>query len=118
MYIRYTKDFFVLATQLSALRPRKLRHLSIYIYMNCELRLLQPYMTDADILNTFCHAQEFAQVKVRDEEVNELMKLARKCCVLELKHPVETEKGKTAVLFQAYISRARVDAFTLGESEP
>ena len=58
-------------------------------------RLMKPYMPDGDIINLICHAEEFNAMKVRDEEINELDRLAASPSVLRL--PLRTtlaEGGK------------------------
>ena len=69
--------------------------------------------TDADLLSLICSACEFENVRVRQEEMNELQSLVKKACPLEVSIPLEEFAGKSCVLLQAYISKARVSGFTL-----
>jgi activating signal cointegrator complex subunit 3 len=49
-------------------------------YESIELynEMLQPIMTDEDVLHLLASSKEFQQIKVRDEEVGELEKLKKK----------------------------------------
>jgi len=64
------------------------------------------------IFHTLCHASEFTNIKVREEEMDELEQMAAEC-----RYPVKgglaSKEGKTNVLMQAYIMQARVKAFAL-----
>lgn len=68
--------------------------------------------TDADLLDIICNAQEFENVKVRKEELDEVDKLLNEC-PLAVKTPVEEFSGKCCVLMQAFISCSKVKSFTL-----
>ncbi len=70
-----------------------------------------PY--EADLLDIICNAQEFENVQVRAEELEEMDKLKKESCPLRVKSPVEEFPGKCCVLMQGYISSARVKSFTL-----
>lgn len=67
---------------------------------------------DADLLDIICNAQEFENVKVRPEEIEEMEKL-KKECPLDIRTPIEDFQGKCCVLMQAFISCSRVKSFTL-----
>jgi len=69
--------------------------------------------TDADLLDIICNANEFENVKVRPEEMEEVEKLMKEECPLEVKSPVEDYQGKCCVLMQAFISGSRIRSFTL-----
>jgi activating signal cointegrator complex subunit 3 len=69
--------------------------------------------TDADLLDIICNANEFENVKVRPEEMEELEKLMKEECPLEVKSPIEDYQGKCCVLMQAFISGSRIRSFTL-----
>ena len=69
--------------------------------------------TDADLLHVMCCADEFENVRVRPEELDEVDRLKKEACPLETMAPVEEFSGKCNVLLQAYISKARVSSFTL-----
>lgn len=56
---------------------------------------------------------EFQQLKVRDEELEEMDKLNDACVLPVIGGGVENSFGKVNCLIQAYISRARVEGFSL-----
>ncbi|KAL7542850.1 hypothetical protein ACHAXR_012148 [Thalassiosira sp. AJA248-18] len=69
--------------------------------------------TDADLLHIMCCADEFENLRVRPEELDEVDKLKKEGCPLETLAPVEEFSGKCNVLLQCYISKARITSFTL-----
>ncbi|XP_076136691.1 activating signal cointegrator 1 complex subunit 3 [Alosa pseudoharengus] len=69
--------------------------------------------TEADILSIVSKAEEFEQVKVRDEEMEELERLLTDCCELPAAGGVENGYGKINILLQTYIGRGEVDSFSL-----
>ncbi|KAM9426396.1 activating signal cointegrator 1 complex subunit 3 [Pholidichthys leucotaenia] len=69
--------------------------------------------TDADILNIISKAEEFEQLKVREEEMEELEQMLCTYCELPAAGGVENGYGKVNVLLQTYISRGEVDSFSL-----
>uniref|UniRef100_A0A671V6M3 Activating signal cointegrator 1 complex subunit 3 n=1 Tax=Sparus aurata TaxID=8175 RepID=A0A671V6M3_SPAAU len=69
--------------------------------------------TEADILSIVSKAEEFEQLKVRDEELEELDQLLSNYCELPAAGGVENSYGKINVLLQTYISRGEVDSFSL-----
>lgn len=69
--------------------------------------------TDADLLHVMCCADEFENVRVRPEELDEVDRLKKESCPLDSNAPVEEFSGKCNVLLQSYISKARVSSFTL-----
>ncbi|XP_032669372.1 activating signal cointegrator 1 complex subunit 3 isoform X2 [Odontomachus brunneus] len=69
-------------------------------------------MNEAEILAMISHAQEFEQLKVRDDEVEELDQLMDDCKVMP-KGGVENVHGKVNILLQTYLSRGRVNASSL-----
>ena len=72
-----------------------------------------PDPTDADLIHIICCAEEFENVRVRPEELPEVDKLKKEACPLEVKAPVEEFSGKCCVLMQAYVSRSKLNSFTL-----
>ena len=72
----------------------------------------KPFLDEADIICLVCSAKEFENVKVRQDEMEEVDKL-KKGCIIDIRAPVEEFSGKCAVLLQAYISRVKVTGFTL-----
>lgn len=75
--------------------------------------LLKPHMTEADVLSMISKSSEFDTLAVRDEELSELDDLAHSVCPFEPKGGSENKHGKANILLQAYISRARIDSFSL-----
>ncbi|XP_056902456.1 activating signal cointegrator 1 complex subunit 3 isoform X2 [Takifugu flavidus] len=74
---------------------------------------LNSQQTEADILSTVSKAEEFEQLKVRDEELDELDQLLCCHCKLPAAGGVENSYGKINILLQTYISRGEVDSFSL-----
>ncbi|XP_022606538.1 activating signal cointegrator 1 complex subunit 3 isoform X1 [Seriola dumerili] len=75
--------------------------------------LFNSQRTDADILSIVSKAEEFEQLKVRDEEMEELDQLLSNCCELPAAGGVENGYGKVNILLQTYIGRGEVDSFSL-----
>jgi len=69
--------------------------------------------TDADLLHVMCCADEFENLRVRPEELEEVDKVKKESCPLETLAPVEEFSGKCNVLLQSYISKSRINSFTL-----
>ncbi|CAI5746783.1 unnamed protein product [Peronospora destructor] len=66
------------------------------------------------VLLVLCSSNEFEQLKSREEEMPELEKLKRRFCRIDiLGGGMDTYTGKTNVLLQSLIGRARVSTFTL-----
>uniref|UniRef100_A0A673MSU9 U5 small nuclear ribonucleoprotein 200 kDa helicase n=1 Tax=Sinocyclocheilus rhinocerous TaxID=307959 RepID=A0A673MSU9_9TELE len=75
--------------------------------------LFNAQKTEADILSIVSKAEEFEQVKVRDEELEELEKLLCNFCELPATGGVENGYGKINILLQTHIGRGEVDSFSL-----
>ncbi|KAM4632986.1 activating signal cointegrator 1 complex subunit 3 [Polymixia lowei] len=75
--------------------------------------LFNSQKTEADILGIVSKAEEFEQVKVRDEEMEELEQLLCNYCELPAAGGVENGYGKINILLQTYIGRGEVDSFSL-----
>jgi activating signal cointegrator complex subunit 3 len=71
-----------------------------------------PALTDSDILDLIARADEFKNLKVRDEELAELDMLRAEAHIKVRGDFVHTQ-AKVNVLLQAYISNAPVRGFTL-----
>ncbi|GFR39796.1 hypothetical protein Agub_g282, partial [Astrephomene gubernaculifera] len=77
-------------------------------------RLLRPHMGVGEVLSMVAQSAEFEQLMVREEELPELDELARR-----VPYPVkglggnDNKAGKANVLMQAWISRARLESFSL-----
>lgn len=74
---------------------------------------LRPVMNEADIIYMMSLAQEFQQLKVRDEEMEELDDLTNDFCEVTVKGGSENVHGKVNILMQTYLSRGQVRAFSL-----
>jgi len=86
-----------------------IRQASIEVYNE----LLKPHMTTEDILSMISKSSEFENLAVRDEELIELDGLARSACPYDPRGGSENKYGKANILLQAYISRTRMDSFSL-----
>ena len=69
--------------------------------------------TNSDLIDIVCNANEFENVKIRPEEIEEIEKIMKNSCPLGVKSPIEEYQGKCCVLMQAFISSIRVNSFTL-----
>lgn len=74
--------------------------------------------SDSFLCRVICSADEFKNMKLRQEEFGELESLAKSTCPLDMKKDgdnkfVNDEVDKSFVLMQAYISRHRIKSFTL-----
>ena len=86
-----------------------IRQASIEVYNSA----LKPHMTAEDVLAMMALSSEFENLAVRDEELVELDALARSQCPFDPRGGSENKHGKANILLQAYISRARMDSFSL-----
>jgi activating signal cointegrator complex subunit 3 len=78
---------------------------------------------DIDLCRIVCSATEFRNMKLRQEELEELQDLEASACPLRIAGAGDAEDGrnvlitdsadKTFVLLQAFISRAKIKSFTL-----
>lgn len=75
--------------------------------------MLKPHMTEEDVLSIIAQSSEFENLAVRDDELPELDTMARACCPFDPRGGSENKHGKANILLQAYISRHRVDSFSL-----
>lgn len=80
------------------------------------------FLSDDSLCRMICSANEFDNMKIRQEEMDELQKLVSEACPLRLRGAghddaghalITTSVDKAFVLLQAYISRAKVKSFTL-----
>lgn len=69
-------------------------------------------MNDKEIINVIAECSEFQQLKVREEEMQELDLLVDQC-VFPVAVGIENNIGKVNCLIQTYVSRIRVDGFSL-----
>lgn len=75
--------------------------------------LLKPFMTESDIFNMISQAQEFQQLKVRDDELEELDDLRLHACKLSRRGGSDDVPGKVNILLQTYLSRGYIKSFSL-----
>ncbi|PSN49726.1 Activating signal cointegrator 1 complex subunit 3 [Blattella germanica] len=74
---------------------------------------MQEIMTEPDILCMISFSQEFEQLKVRDDELDELDNLTNIYCHVPVKGGSENLHGKINILFQTFLSHGRVNSFSL-----
>ena len=70
-------------------------------------------MNEGEILAMMSKAQEFEQLKVRDDEMTELDDAIHDYCELPVKGGAENVYGKVNILLQTHISRGSVRSFSL-----
>ncbi|KAM8954511.1 activating signal cointegrator 1 complex subunit 3 isoform 1-T1 [Pelodytes ibericus] len=75
--------------------------------------LFDAHKTEGDIFAIVSKAEEFEQIKVRDEESEELEHLIHSYCELPVAGGVENGYGKINILLQTYIGRGEIDNFSL-----
>ncbi|RWS31343.1 Activating signal cointegrator 1 complex subunit 3-like protein [Leptotrombidium deliense] len=75
--------------------------------------LLFEDMLADEIMQMLCEAEEFDQLKSREEEMDELKRLHNNSCVLRIKGGMENTHGKVNILLQSYLSRDRIESFSL-----
>lgn len=75
--------------------------------------MLKPIMNEADIIAMMSNAQEFEQLKVRDDEMDELDELTKACCEVPVRGGSENIHGKVNILMQTYLSKGFVRSFSL-----
>lgn len=87
-----------------------IRHATVMVFNE----LLHPHMGPGEVLSMMAKSAEFENVAVREDELDELDKLSRKEAVYEVKTGSSSNKhGKVNILMQAYVSRARIESFSL-----
>jgi activating signal cointegrator complex subunit 3 len=74
---------------------------------------LKSTMQDADLLDLVARSEEFSNIKLREEEMEELETLFQEYCVEPIKGGKENPHGKINILLQAYLSQAELKAFSL-----
>ncbi|EIE24813.1 Sec63-domain-containing protein [Coccomyxa subellipsoidea C-169] len=88
-----------------------IRHKSIVAFNE----LLKPHMTESEVrfLAMLAQSSEFENMAVREDELPELDALVRSACPFDVKGGPENKHGKINILLQAYISRVRMESFSL-----
>jgi len=74
---------------------------------------LKRHMSEAEVLYMLSQCAEFENVAVREDEMPELEALARSCCPYEIKGGIENKTGKINILLQAFVSKPKLDSFSL-----
>eukprot|EP00043_Microstomoeca_roanoka_P014404 m.142887 g.142887 ORF g.142887 m.142887 type:complete len:2149 (-) comp16005_c1_seq1:147-6593(-) len=74
--------------------------------------LLKPTLTEIELLRIFSRSSEFKLVRVREEEKLELQTLMERVPV-PIKESIEESSAKINVLLQSYISKLKLDGFSL-----
>ena len=75
--------------------------------------MMSNIMNEGEILAMISKAQEFEQLKVRDDEMTELDDAIHDYCELPVKGGAENVYGKVNILLQTHISRGTVRSFSL-----
>ncbi|EFA86469.1 DEAD/DEAH box helicase [Heterostelium album PN500] len=73
--------------------------------------ILKPDMSQEQILTLLANSSEFENVNLREEEVKELTDLSANNCFYQSE--VNDKYSKVKVILQSFLSRARVDGFSL-----
>ncbi len=75
--------------------------------------MMKQVMKEDEILDMLSRAREFEQLKVRDDEMEELDNLTHDNCEVRVAGGSENVHGKVNILMQSHISRGRVNSFSL-----
>ncbi|XP_063225665.1 activating signal cointegrator 1 complex subunit 3 [Bacillus rossius redtenbacheri] len=75
--------------------------------------LMSDCLDDTQILGMVSQATEFEQLKVRDDELEELDELQHTNCSTSVAGGSENLHGKVNILLQTFLSRGRVNSFSL-----
>ncbi|KAL1303367.1 hypothetical protein AAFC00_006764 [Neodothiora populina] len=75
--------------------------------------MMRPQATEADVLKMISMSGEFDNITSRETEEKELIRLKDEASPCDIEGGIGTQSGKTNVLLQSYISRARLEDFTL-----
>ena len=75
--------------------------------------MMRPHATEADVLKMISMSGEFDNIQSRENEEKELSSLKNDVCPCDIEGGIGTAFGKTNVLLQSYISKARLDDFAL-----
>lgn len=75
--------------------------------------MMTPMANDADVMKMISMSGEFDNIQSRENEFKELDRLRLEALKTEVEGANDTSHAKTNILLQAYISRARIEDFTL-----
>ncbi|EPX71127.1 ATP-dependent RNA helicase Slh1 [Schizosaccharomyces octosporus yFS286] len=100
------------------LSPKDLGRIASHFYISYQTvttlnGLLKSKMSEADILSLLSQCTEFSQIKSRENEHKELESLMERNAPCQLRDSISNTAGKVNVILQSYISKARVEDFTL-----
>ncbi|KAJ6244629.1 activating signal cointegrator 1 complex subunit 3 [Anaeramoeba flamelloides] len=98
--------------------PTDLGRISSYYYLKWETiqkinKKMKKNMDLSQIFDLITYAEEFQNLKSRQEELAELAKIESSCCNYDVIAPLDSSSGKTNVLLQAWISNYRLSSFSL-----
>jgi activating signal cointegrator complex subunit 3 len=105
--------------RLGNLYPTDLGRVASHYYIQYETvelfsTKLRPNYSDAEIFATVAQSAEFENIRVREEEMEELDRLESEDCLLDVRgEGVEAREGKVNVLLQAFVSQASINTFSL-----
>ena len=75
--------------------------------------MMRERATEADVLKMISMSGEFGNIQSRDTEESELSRLLEEAVPCQIEEGKGTPHAKTNILLQSYISRARVEDYTL-----
>ncbi|KAG9670241.1 Sec63-domain-containing protein, partial [Aureobasidium melanogenum] len=75
--------------------------------------MMRPQATEADVLKMISMSGEFDNIQSKEPEEKELLRLQDEAAPCDIEGGIGSQSGKTNVLLQSYISRARLEDFTL-----
>lgn len=75
--------------------------------------MMRPRASEADVLKMISLSGEFDNIQSRDSESKELFQLKTESVATDIEGGTDQAHVKTNILLQAYISRARIEDFTL-----
>ncbi|KAJ9662580.1 putative steryl acetyl hydrolase mug81 [Coniosporium apollinis] len=75
--------------------------------------MMRPKATEADVLKMISMSGEFDNIQSRDNEEKELLRLKEEAAPCQVEGGLGTPRGKTNILLQSHISRARLEDYTL-----
>ncbi|XP_071112657.1 activating signal cointegrator 1 complex subunit 3-like [Haliotis cracherodii] len=84
-----------------------------YDTMETINEFFKPHMAEPDVFNVLAKSQEFEQIKVREDEMDELDNLMFDACEMPVAGGKENPNGKVNILLQAYVSRHGLESFSL-----
>ncbi|KAJ1675795.1 activating signal cointegrator 1 complex subunit 3 [Spiromyces aspiralis] len=98
--------------------PKDLGRIASWYYLRFDSvrvfnEMMRSTMTEADALAMLSVSKEFDNIRVRESEETELKKLLKDACCCDIKGGIDSAHGKTCVLLQTVISRARIEDFAL-----